>query len=175
MDVRIQDPLELSLPPVTLDWSLNFESEELKRAFAYWKMSCGERERPERADLTPSGMSHFLRHVALIEVRWQSSTVRAYRVRLAGTYVEQVFGPITGQRIDHALPAAIATRWHECLETVFKADRPLRLTGRVGFENKSWLSGEVLIAPLGDSARPIEMMFAAFYWKPVKARLASLA
>ncbi len=165
MDVRIQDPLELSLPPVTQDWTLGFVREELKQALAYWKACCGDRKRPERADMNPAGMSQFLKHVALFEVRHLSPTTRAYRVRLAGTNVEQVFGSISGQRIDHVLPAAISARWQKCLDTVFEEDRPLRLTGRAGFEDKTWLVGEVLLAPLGDEARPISMIFGAFVWQ----------
>jgi hypothetical protein len=98
-------------------------------------------------------------------VRHVSATKRTYRIRLAGTHVEKVFGSISGHRIDQVLPAAIAARWQQCLDTVVEADRPLRLTGRAGFENKSWLVGEVLLAPLGDEARPVSMILAVFVWQ----------
>jgi hypothetical protein len=165
MDVRIQDPLELSLPPVTLDWELDFVADELKQALTYWRSRCGERARPTRADISPHAMARFLKHVALIDVRHPAPETRAYRVRLAGTYVEQVFGPISGHRIEDVLPAAIATRWHRSFDAVFEAARPLRLTGRVGFEDKSWLVGEVLLAPLGDELRPVSMILAGFVWQ----------
>jgi len=165
MDVRIRDPLELSLPPITQDWALNCASDALKQALAYWRSVRGERRRPTRAELTPAGMAKFLRHVALLEVRHVSATKRTYRIRLAGTHVENVFGSISGHLIDQVLPAAIAARWQQCLDTVVEADRPLRLTGRAGFENKSWLVGEVLLAPLGDEARPVSMILAVFVWQ----------
>jgi len=164
----------MSLPPVALDWTLDFASKELKQASSYWQSCCGDRKRPAREDISPTGMSRFLKHVALFEVRYESPKVRAYRVRLAGTYVEQAFGPISGHRIEEALPAAIAQRWQKCLDTVFEADRPLRLSGRVGFENKSWLTGEVLLAPLGNEVRPISMIFAAFVWHHDQSQIASV-
>src|SRR5882724_9965166 len=76
MDVRIRDPLELSLPPMTQDWAMNFSSDVLKQAHAYWTAVRGERRRPTRAELTPAGMAKFLRHVALLEVRHVSATKR---------------------------------------------------------------------------------------------------
>lgn len=165
MDVRIRDPMEMSLPPVTLDWTLDFTSRELKQALAYWTSRCGQRKRPLREDLHPAAMAPFLRHVTLIEVRHLAMGEHSYRIRLAGTYVEQVFGPISGHRIDAVLPPPISVRWQKCFDTVCETERPLRLTGRVGFEDKSWLTGEVLLAPLGDEARPIAMIFAAFVWQ----------
>jgi hypothetical protein len=173
MDIRIRDPMEMSLPPVTLDWTLDFTSRELKQALAYWTSCCGKRRRPVRDDLHPAAMAPFLRHVTLIEVRHLAMGARAYRVRLAGTYVEQVFGPISGQRIDQVLPPPISVRWQKCFDTVCEAERPLRLTGRVGFEDKSWLTGEVFLAPLGDEARPISMLFAAFVWHQDPQQFAS--
>jgi len=66
MDVRIRDPMEMSLPPVTLDWTLDFASRELKKALDYWTSRCGKRKRPLREDLHPAAMAPFLRHVTLI-------------------------------------------------------------------------------------------------------------
>lgn len=165
MDVRSRDPQQLALPAVTLDWDLGFVSPELKQALAYWRSCCGSRKRPERAELKPKNMSKFLKHLALVEVQAVTPAARAYRVRLAGSSVEQVYGQISGQSIDEALPSAIAARWQKYLDAVCQADRPLRLTGRVGFQNKSWISGEILLAPLGSESGPISTIFAAFDWQ----------
>src|SRR5258706_15457266 len=110
MDVRIRDPLELSLPPITQDWTLRCSSDVLKQAFAYWTAVRGERSRPTRADLAPAGRAKFLSHVALLDVRHLSTATRAYRIRLAGGQVEQEFGSISGRRLDQVLPTAIAAR-----------------------------------------------------------------
>ena len=165
MDVRDRADLNLSLPPIALDWKLDFASGELKQALAYWNSCRGERKRPLRSDLNPAEMSKFLKNVALLDVRYTSMSTRIFRVRLAGTNVEQVYGPISGHVIDEVLPAEISVRWQKCLDIVCDADRPLRLTGQVGFEGKYWLTGEVLIAPLGDEVRPVSMLFAAFVWQ----------
>ena len=90
MNVRVRDPKQLSLPPVPMDWTLDFASGELKKASAYWKSCCGERTHPARADLIPKDMVRFLKHVMLVDVQHMWVTSRAYRVRLAGTSVEQV-------------------------------------------------------------------------------------
>jgi len=162
MNVRVRDPKQLSLPPVTMDWTLDFASGELKQAVAYWKSRCGERRYPARVDLNPKDMVRFLKHVMLVDVQHMSATSRAYRIRLAGTSVEQVYGPITGHQIDEALPPVISDRWRECFDAVATANRPLRLTGRVGFEYMTWLQGEVLVAPLGEEGNPISMIFVVF-------------
>jgi hypothetical protein len=165
MNVRHRDPTQLALPPVTLDWTLDFASSELKQAMAYWRSCCGQRKRPAREDLNPVGMAAFLKHVVLIDVHHMPGAKRAYRVRLAGTYVEQVYGPISGHQVHEVLPPAISDRWQKCFDAVVAANRPLRLTGRVGFKNKSWLNGEILLAPLGDEGCPVSMIFIAFVWR----------
>jgi hypothetical protein len=145
-----------------MDWTLDFASGELKKASAYWKSRCGERTHPARADLIPKDMVRFLKHVMLVDVQHMSVTSRAYRVRLAGTSVEQVYRPITGHQIDEVLPRTISDRWQGCFDAVATANRPLRLTGCVGFEHMTWLQGEVFVAPLGEEGNPISMIFAAF-------------
>ncbi len=80
---------------------------------------------------------------------------------LAGTRVEQIFGPIGGKSISEVLTEEIEARWRSYFDAVCDAVRPLRISGRVAFENKIWLESEALIAPLGQAGEPVTMLFAA--------------
>ncbi len=148
-------------PPVVLDWSLGFESRAPKLALAYWRSCCGDRPLPLREDLKPSGMAAFLSNVALIEVQ-PATDAPKYRIRVAGLGVESVFGHVGGKFISDSLPPEIEARWKSYFDAVVKASKPLRLTGRVSFEDKTWLIGEALLAPLGIPDEPVQMIFAAF-------------
>jgi hypothetical protein len=148
-------------PPVVLDWSLAFESRAPKLALAYWRSRCGDRPLPLREDLNPSGMAAFLPNVALIEVQ-SAADANKYRIRVAGLGVESVFGHVGGKFISDSLPPEIEARWKSYFDAVVKACKPLRLTGRVSFEDKTWLIGEALLAPLGMPDKPVQMIFAAF-------------
>jgi hypothetical protein len=153
-------------PPVVLDWTLAFESRAPKLALAYWQSCCGDRPRPIREDLKPSAMAAFLPSVALIEVQPDANAFK-YRIRLAGLGVESVFGHVGGKFISDSLPPEIEARWKGYFDAVVKACKPLRLTGRVSFEDKTWLIGEALLAPLGLPDMPVQMIFAAFASWPV--------
>lgn len=148
-------------PPVTRDWSLAFESRAPKLALEYWKSRCAGRGMPLRADVTPAGMTAFLSHIALIEAHAAGDNF-SYRIRLAGMGVERVFGHVGGKYISDALPPEIEARWQGYFDDVMRASKPLRLIGKVAFENKTWLMGEALLAPLGQPNGPAQMILAAF-------------
>jgi hypothetical protein len=165
MGVRDRDMIGLDSPPVTLDWDLNFECPELKEALRYWQSRCGGRTRPARANMNPAGMTKFLPLVTLVDVHQRAGAKREYRIRLAGSNVEQVYGNLTGRLIEDALPPAIAERWRNCLDIAYEADRPLRLAGQAAIANKRWLTGEILLAPLGDPDGPISTFFGVIFWR----------
>ena len=70
-----------------MDWELKFVSGELKQAIAYWNSCRRERKRPSRSDLSPAGMSKFLKNVALFDVHHTAPDERVFQIRLAGTIV----------------------------------------------------------------------------------------
>jgi hypothetical protein len=173
MGVRDRDLIGIDSPPVTLDWDLNFESRELKEALKYWQSCCGGHSRPARASMNPAGMTKFLPLITLVDVHQPAGGARGYRIRLAGSNVEQIYGNLTGRLIEDALPPAIAARWRNCLDIAYEADRPLRLTGQAAIGNKRWLTGEILLAPLGDPNGPISMFFGVIFWKHERNAVAS--
>ena len=162
MLLRVHETVAVALPPISLDWALNFVHRGPQLALAYWRSRCKSRNRPARADISPSEMSEFLPYVALIDVHKPAGSNASYYMRLAGTHVEQVFGPITGHHIGSILPPEIEERWRTYFDTVRGADKPLRLSGRVAFANKTWLMSEALLAPLGEEQGPVAMIFAAY-------------
>jgi hypothetical protein len=104
---------------------------------------------PSRADLNPIAMKAFTNHVGLVEIR-PGNGATPYFIRRAGTAWETVYGPMTGRYLNEFLPADVAETWIEAFDHVRHNKAPVRLTAKVDFQAKTWLSIEMLIAPLGD-------------------------
>ena len=153
--------LEHSLPPIALDESLSFVQPATIAALAYWNSKLGGRPMPSRADLDPREMRRFMPHVALVELRRTPQGDQDYFIRLVGTNIEQVFGQLTGQLISEFLPPEIEVRWRRMFDAARDAASPVRITGRVAFQRKTWLQCELMIAPLGTDGKTISMFFVA--------------
>jgi hypothetical protein len=153
--------LEQSLPPITVDESLSFVQPATIAALAYWKSKLGGRPMPSRADLDPREMRSFMPHIALVELRQTADGAQDYYMRLTGTSIEQVFGQLTGQLISEFLPPEIEARWRMMFDAARDAAAPVRITGRIAFQRKTWLQCELMIAPLGTEGKTISMFFVA--------------
>ncbi len=153
--------LEQSLPPIAVDDSLSFVQPATIAALAYWKSKLGGRSMPARADLDPREMRSFMPHIALVELRQTADGSQDYYIRLSGTNIEQVFGRLTGQLISEFLPPEIEARWRRMFDAARDAGAPVRITGRVAFQRKTWLQCELMIAPLGTDGKTISMFFVA--------------
>ena len=151
--------LEQSLPPIAIDDSLFFVRPETREALAYWKSRLDGRPMPSRADLDPRAMRAFMPNVALVELRQAPDGTQDYYIRLAGTALEQLFGPLTGQSISAFLPAEIEARWRRMFDAARDAAAPIRTIGRIAFQKKTWLEGETLTAPLGADGKTVSMLF----------------
>ena len=147
------------MTPVIVDRELRFAHRAMRDALAYWQSRCGKRAMPSRADLDPLDMRSFLPYVGLVECE-PSGGGLDFRVRLAGTAVEDIFSPISGRRPGEFLPPEIAARWRYALETTVKAAVPLRFVTRLALESKDFLTTEILIAPLSEDGRKVSMLFA---------------
>ncbi len=155
LDTRVADA------GVTVDPSLAFEHLALRQATEYWRSKCGSAIMPSREDLRTSDMRKFVAHVALVTVdEPENPEASGYTIRLAGSEVEKVFGPISGKSLADALPGATAIRWGLGYKLVRTTRRPVRFCGQVLFEDKRWLTAETLMAPLGDAV--VRMIFCAF-------------
>ena len=145
---------------MAFDWNLQAKQPAIIRARDYWRLRCGDRPMPNRADLEPAAMRSFTEHVGLVEIRRNNGADVDYFIRRAGTRWEAVFGPMTGRLIQEFLPPEIETRWRQVFDAVCKARAPLRVTTDILFQNKSWLQAEMFLGPLGDAE--VAMLFVAF-------------
>ncbi len=157
-------------PPIVIDQDLAFRHPANRSALAYWRSKCGERTMPPRAALDPVEMRTFLPHVGLAEIGRPPAGAIEYRIRLAGTTIEEVFGPVTGQPLEHALPPKIAARWRSLFDAALAAAAPIRATTRITYEEQTFLTAEVLMAPLSEDGRTISMLFACVaFWTDANA------
>jgi len=132
------------------DSTLAFEAVELREALAVWRAACNGQRFPARADLTPRLMKTFLGQVAILDVVHAAERIR-FRVRLAGTVLEQTFGGMSGQYLDESLPEAVLKRWEATLNLPLQLRGPARSFGRVEFRNLTYLKAETFFGPLGNS------------------------
>lgn len=146
--------------PNVFDPTLAFEREPNKLAYAYWLSRCQGHAMPARTDLDPVAMKKFTPHIGLVELR-PSGTSTNYFVRRAGSRWEDVYGPMTGRYMQDILPPHLLPCWREIFDTPTVAEKQIRLTTQVDFQGKTWLSIEMLIAPLG-SQSAVNMLFTSF-------------
>ena len=154
---------------VIVDPSLAFTHRALQRATEYWQAKRGERPMPERDDLRTADMREFVEHLSLVGIDEPERLDSDFTIRVAGKEVEKVFGAISGRPLRGAVPEDAAARWRSGYNLVRTTRQPVRFCGHVRFEDKRWLMGETLMAPLGDST--VRMIFCAFAsWHDLAAR-----
>ncbi len=148
-----------SRPPIIVDYDLQFRQPQLGAALAYWRSRCRDRAMPARADLDPIDMREFLANVLLAEVVVGRRDPQL-RMRLAGTAIEAIFGPMTGKPLAEALPPDMVSRWALLAETVLAARGPVRFVTRIAYRAQEFVTAEALAAPLSGNGTDIDMMFA---------------
>lgn len=148
-----------SRPPIVVDYDLQFRQPQLGAALAYWRARCRDRAMPARVDLDPVDMREFLANVLLGEVAVGPRGPQL-RIRLAGTEIEAIFGPMTGKALADALPPDMVSRWILLAETVLAARGPVRFVTRIAYQSQEFVTAEALAAPLSSDGKGIDMMFA---------------
>ena len=112
--------------PFQLHDDLSFQRPVNAKALAYWRARAAGRAMPARADIDPVDMRGFIANVGLVDVLADGRETPEFRVRLAGTAVEEVFGPVTGKTLSE-LPPYFATRWTDLFTTVAGHGAALRV------------------------------------------------
>jgi len=148
-----------SRPPIVVDDDLQVRQAPLGAALAYWRARCRDRPMPARADLDPVDMREFLSNVLLAEVA-AGPRGPEIRMRLAGTEIEAIFGPMTGKALAEALPPDMVARWALMAEIVLAARGPVRFVTRIAHRAQEYVTAEALAAPLSSGGTDIDMMFA---------------
>lgn len=113
---------------------------------------------PGRRDLQHASMRRFIANVALVSCSGDASPCE-YRIRLAGTECEAVFGAMTGRLLCEFLEPDVEHRWREILDRVRATKLPLRVSSRLAHEGKFWLDAELLAAPLSEDGAAVSMLF----------------
>lgn len=155
--------------PILIDPGLAFVHPLNVQALAYWRAKCASRAMPARSDLDPLDMRGFLPHVALVDIVVRPGLPHGYRIRLAGTAIEEVFGPISGRLLDEAVPAETAARWTKMFQATIDARAAIRVSTRVSYDRSDYLDVEAFFGPLADDGADISMLLvcAAFWVDPV--------
>lgn len=152
--------------PIYVERDLSFRDPLNRQALAYWRSKAAARALPARADLDPVDMRGFVANVALVEslAGGDDSGRPIFRIRLAGTAVEDVFGHLTGKALGE-LPEYFAARWRDLFQAGVDARVPLRATTRVTLERREHLTAEALLAPLSDDRTSVSMLFVCVgFW-----------
>ena len=158
---RGPDNITPLVSPLDFDWNLEFQHDATVLGLEYWESRCQGRLMPRREDLDPVAMRKFTGHVGLVEIRPGIGEDVEYFIRRAGTKWEDVYGPITGRYLHEFLPPKLETCWRTAFDAVRKAKAPVRITTKIDFRGRNWLSSECLVAPLGISSEP-SMLFVTF-------------
>lgn len=166
-DRDVERALESQSFRILVDDTLAFERDVTRKAYAYWNAARGQRAMPKRSNLTTRGMKSFMRNVIMAEPR-QVDAGWDYFIRLAGTEVEKVIGPVSGKLVGSVAAEELKARWRFILDQARVPPRPARCASRVLAQNKTWLIGEVFVAPLSDDGQSVSMVFGCFdFWAAI--------
>jgi len=146
------------------DNTLAFHHVELATLLAIWRDKAGPDRAPMRDALTPKLLKAYLPHIAIYERVTGESGKRRWRVRLMGSKFVQVMGDLANKFLDEVVPESFLPRWNAALDEVLDASVPLRFFTRSETNNKSFLIGEYLEAPLLDANGAMTKVFAAGYY-----------
>lgn len=152
------------LPPMRIDHEVALTQVMTTKAYDYWRARRGSRIMPARKDINPRDMREFVASAGLIEAR-PTADGYEYQVRLAGTRIEEIMGPITGKLFSEFLPLEIEARWRRVCEEVRRSRGPVSITGRMAFQARHWLKTEAFVGPLGEDGQEITMfLLGAATW-----------
>ena len=140
---------ERTAAPSRCDPTLAFEAPMLLNALALWREKAGADGVPSRRDLGAHALKAYLPHVAIVDPV-DDGVVRRYRFRLMGTAIAELLGDHTGKFIDEAVVSPFRERWTAVMDAPLAAGVPLRIFGRVEYNQMNYLTMELLLAPLRD-------------------------
>jgi hypothetical protein len=140
-----------------------------------WRERLAGRAMPLRSDIPARALKRNLKRIMLFE-RLETPEGHRYRIRLMGTSLVLVWGDLTGQFVDVAVPPQLAPRWHAFLDLMLQIRQPMRFVARVDFQAKSYLVAEIAAVPLADEAGNPTMVMGALHissdrqWDSIVAR-----
>jgi len=141
-----------------------FANKKLDALLTIWKGLPAEQGVPRRKDMTPQLLRSYLTDIAVYERLSGDERRQRWRVRVMGGKFAEVLGDFNGRYFDEAVPPQHLARWRAAPEAVLKARAPLRFVSRSETANKSFITGEYLVAPLlGDDGMLNTVLSAAAF------------
>lgn len=134
-------------PPSFIDTKLDFRYEIPAIGHKYWLSKCRNGTFPHRRDISPVELSAQLPNVGLFEINRNAAPLNLY-CRIAGDSIEQVYGKMHRQFIRECLPLEQATRFDCYAAAVLLSGAPIRISGKVSHEERTFMDAEMLAAPL---------------------------
>jgi hypothetical protein len=120
----------------------------LRYLLACWYEMRGERDMPERADVTPRSLGPSLRFVQMYEI---VEGGRDFRCRVFGTGLAESTGlQVTGRRVSELEDARVRERMVGAMRRVVQTQGPVRMTGdRAAMPHLAHRQVETIWLPLG--------------------------
>jgi hypothetical protein len=73
---------------------------------------------------------------------------------------------VAHRKLSEFLPHDMEQRWRDALDLVGKAQKPLRVHGRMSYEDHTWLYQETLLAPLRGADDGLQVFLSVTAWWP---------
>jgi hypothetical protein len=137
---------------------LQVDDPRLRRLFAYWLETRGDRSFPAKAKIDPVEFPYILGYVTLVDVEQEP---RRYRFRLDGSILVELSGmDYTGRYLDELPGAEYVAFIKETYDRVVDSGKPYRYR-KNGLFDQQQFSEETIILPIGDHPPNVEMLVVA--------------
>ena len=134
--------------PAKCDGSAQFENQKLADAAAMWHEKARDVALPPRNEFSARALKPYLPNVVVADIVEEGDR-RRFRFRLMGTAIAELLGDHTGKFLDEAIVSPYRERWSALLDAANKAACPLRIHGRLEYQQQNYIAMELMLAPLG--------------------------
>ena len=163
---RLKDKIERSGWGTSVDETMSFVQPELVSIYGLWRARADlAGALPRREDLDLRSLKPYLEHLSVVERVEVAPGKSAYRLRLQGSFLGEVFGHHTGKLLGEVVSSELAERWTTIYDALLEMKRPLRLQGTYRQETMEHLIAESLAVPLGNGDAPPVSVLAATYYR----------
>lgn len=136
----------------------------LVELYRYWVERCAGRRAPARSDIDPVDIPHLLPHVVLTEV---IDAGARFRIRLAGTKVEERYGCIVTNRIiDEFIHGPYLDYLQGLYRKLLESFAPLYSESVFEPEKAQTLRAKRLMLPLSHDQQSVDMVLAGMIYEP---------
>jgi hypothetical protein len=140
----------------TSDFSLDFQSDKLRKLHRYWQGKLAGRAMPARADIEPTEIPALLPHIALVGV--EPAPPRLF-FRLIGTHITDSVGRNnTGRYFDEAYDGQLLEDIIQVYGVVLESMTPVRHFGKALFSDNKYRDYESIHLPLSHDGRTVNML-----------------